>query len=179
MNNTIRILEKEFVTFISYIEIEKVVDRLACQLNNDFRNDEVLFIGILNGSFMFIADLFKRLNIKCRITFLKLASYLGTESTGKVQTLIGINEDIRGKIVVVIEDIVDSGVTLEKIIEQLVPYEPAMIKIVTLLLKPGAYKKKIKLDYVGMEIPDNFIVGYGLDYDGFGRNYEDIYVVKQ
>jgi len=177
MIKKVQILDKTFGLSIDAEQISKAVSNLAEQLNRDLGNtkNEVVFIGILNGSFMFAADLFKRINFPCRITFLKLASYSGTKSTGVVKSLIGINENLKNKIVVVLEDIVDSGETLENIICQLRGFEPAAIKLVTFLFKPEAYKKDIKLDYIGMEIPNDFIVGYGLDYDGYGRNLPEIY----
>jgi hypoxanthine phosphoribosyltransferase len=135
-------------------------------------------MGILNGSFMFASDLYKEITIDSQITFLKLASYQGTGSTGTVKRLIGINEDIKDKTVVVIEDIVDTGNTLESIIKQLKGYEPKEIIFVTLLFKPDAYKKDFKIDYFAFEIPNDFIVGYGLDYNGYGRNIKDILVIN-
>ena len=134
-----------------------------------------VFIGILNGSFMFASDLFKKITIDAQITFLKLASYQGTSSTGTVKQLIGLNQDLKGQHVVILEDIVDTGITLDNIIRQLSGYQPESIHVVSLLFKPEACKREVELDYVGFEIPNDFIVGYGLDYDGFGRNYEDIY----
>lgn len=175
---SIKILDKEFVLSISREEIDKSVTVLAQKLNNEFASREVIFIGILNGSFMFAADLFKKLNIKCRITFVKVASYQGTISTGNVKSIIGINENIKGMSVVILEDIIDTGETMENILSQLKGYEPAEIKIVTFLFKPLAFKKKFKIDYAGIEIPNNFIVGYGLDYDGYGRNLPEIYTLK-
>lgn len=177
MEKKVTILDKTFGLSISAEQISKAVDNLANRLNHDMKNNgkEVVFLGILNGSFMFAADLFRKIDFPCRITFLKLASYSGTQSTGVVKSLIGINENLKNKMVVVLEDIVDSGETLENIICQLRGFEPADIKLVTFLFKPEAYKKDIKLDYVGMEIPNDFIVGYGLDYDGYGRNLPEIY----
>ncbi|GAB4462047.1 MAG: hypoxanthine phosphoribosyltransferase [Bacteroidales bacterium] len=177
MEKKVTILDKTFGLSISAEQISIAVDNLANRLNHDMKNNgkEVVFLGILNGSFMFAADLFRRIDFPCRITFLKLASYSGTQSTGVVKSLIGINENLKNKIVIVLEDIVDSGETLENIICQLRGFEPADIKLVTFLFKPEAYKKDIKLDYVGMEIPNDFIVGYGLDYDGYGRNLPEIY----
>jgi len=177
MTKKVQILDKTFALSINAEQISKAIDLLADKLNKDLGkvDKEVVFIGILNGSFMFAADLFKRITFPCRITFLKLASYSGTQSTGIVKSLIGINENLKNKIVVVLEDIVDSGETLENIICQLRGYEPYDIKLVTFLFKPEAYKKDIQLDYVGMEIPNDFIVGYGLDYDGYGRNLPEIY----
>jgi len=177
--NKVKLLDKSFVPFIYSHQIEKRVRELALQINQDLAGKKVFFLGILNGAFMFAADLFKSIDLECQITFLKLASYEGTSSTGKVKRLIGINEDIKDHTVVVIEDIVDSGGTLEHIIKQLKGYDPLEIKIVTMFLKPDAYKKDFPLDYVGMEIPDRFIVGYGLDYNGYGRNLKDLHKLDE
>lgn len=128
---------------------------------------------------MFVSDLYKNITIPSQISFLKLASYQGTSSSGNVKRLIGINENIENKTVVIMEDIIDTGNTLENIIKQLKGYEPADIKVATLLFKPEAYTKDIAIDYIGLEIPNDFIVGYGLDYDGFGRNLRDIYTITE
>ncbi len=177
--NRVKLSDKTFVSFIQSEQISNRVRELANQINKDLKGKKVFFLGILNGAFMFAADLFKSIDLDCRITFLKLASYEGTSSTGKVKRLIGINEDIKDQTVVIIEDIVDSGVTLEHIIKQLNGYEPGDIKVVTMFFKPEAYQKQIHLDYVGMEIPNKFIVGYGLDYKGFGRNLNDLYQLEE
>lgn len=179
MSKKIKILDKEFQLKIEATEIAVAVERVAKQLNQDFQNldKEIVFIGILNGSFMFASDLFKQIQFPCKITFLKLASYQGTQSTGVVKSLIGINENIKNKVVIVIEDIVDTGETLDNIICQLKGFEPAEIRIATFLFKPLAYKKQIKINYIGIEIPNDFIIGYGLDYDGFGRNLPEIYSI--
>lgn len=173
----IKILDKEFEVSIKETEIQAAVTKMAVQLNNDLKGKEVIFIGILNGSFMFASDLFKQIKLDCRITFVKVASYQGTISTGTVKSLIGINENIKGKVVVVLEDIIDSGETLENIICQLKGYEPEQILIATFLFKPNAFKKDYKIDYIAIKIPNDFIVGYGLDYDGFGRNLPEIYTL--
>ncbi|MBI5542038.1 MAG: hypoxanthine phosphoribosyltransferase [Bacteroidia bacterium] len=173
----IKILDKEFEVSIKENEIQSAVSKIAVQLNNDLKDKEVIFIGILNGSFMFASDLFKQITLDCRITFVKVASYQGTISTGTVKSLIGINENIKGKVVVVLEDIIDSGETLENIICQLKGYEPEQILIATFLFKPKAFKKDYKINYIAIEIPNDFIVGYGLDYDGFGRNLPEIYTL--
>lgn len=175
--NKVKILDKEFKISISHEKIQDAVQKLADQMNRELKDKDVIFMGILNGSFMFAADLFRKIDFNAQITFLKLASYQGTSSSGQIKRLIGINEDIKGKTVVIIEDIVDTGITLDSIKKQLIGYEPDEIKIATLLFKPEAYKKDIPIDYVGLEIPNDFIIGYGLDYDGFGRNLEDIYTV--
>jgi len=173
----VRILDKEFKLFISEKQIQEAVEEMARRMNKELKGQKVFLIGILNGCFMFAADLVKRLDLDCRITFLKLASYQGTSSTGKVKRLIGLNEDIKGQVVVVLEDIVDTGITLDFIQKQLRGYEPAEIKLATLLYKPDACRQDVSLDYVGIEIPDDFVVGYGLDYNGYGRNLRQIYTV--
>ncbi len=175
----LKLLDKEFVISIPAEKIQSRIYELAEELNGDYFGQKPVFLGILNGSFMFASDLFKRLTIDAQITFLKLASYQGTSSTGKVKQLIGLNQEIRDQHIVILEDIVDTGETLDTIMRQLSGYLPASIKIATLLFKPESYKKDIPLDYVGFEIPNEFIVGYGLDYDGFGRNREDIYTLKK
>lgn len=171
----VRILDKEFKLFISEKQIQEVVELMARRMNKELKGKKVVFIGILNGCFMFAADLVRHLNLDCTITFLKLASYQGTSSTGKVKRLIGLNEDIKDQTVVVLEDIVDTGITLDFIQKQLRGYEPAEIKLATLLYKPEACRQDVSLDYVGIEIPDDFVVGYGLDYNGYGRNLRHIY----
>ena len=175
---TVKVLDKNFKLYIPHDKIQEHIAKVAAQINNDLKGKDVIFMGILNGSFMFASDLMKLINLPSQITFLKLASYQGTRSTGSVKRLIGLNEDISGKTVVVIEDIVDTGITLEQIQKQLLGYEPAEIKYATLLFKPNAYQGKILIDYVGIEIPNDFILGYGLDYDGFGRNLADLYVLE-
>jgi len=171
----IRIIDKKFREIISEKAIEKRIEELARQINSDLEGKDVVFIGILNGAFLFAADLFRRIEIQSKISFVKLASYEGTSSSGKIKELIGWNEEINNKTVVVIEDIVDTGNTLEMIVGELHIRKASSIKIASLLFKPGAYKKDIPVDYVGFEIPNDFVVGYGLDYDGFGRNLPSVY----
>lgn len=175
----VKVLDKEFEIFIESEEIQRTIANLAEKLNQDLKGKDVIFLGILNGSFMFASDLYKLIDVPSQISFLKLASYQGTSTSGTVKRLIGINEDLVGKTVVVLEDIVDTGITIENIIKQLRGYEPAEIKLATFLFKPAAMKTNVKLDYVGIEIPNDFIIGYGLDYDGFGRNLGDIYKIIQ
>jgi hypoxanthine phosphoribosyltransferase len=172
-----KIHDKEFELFIPNARINVAISDMAASISRDLEGKDVIFMGILNGAFMFAAELIKQITPNCQITFLKLASYAGTSSTGTVKRLIGVNEDIKNKTVVILEDIVDTGITLENIIKQLNGYEPSEIRVATLLHKPDAYLKDIKLDYVGLEIPNDFVVGYGLDYEGFGRNLADIYRV--
>ncbi len=174
----VRILDKQFRLFITPEEIRDIVREMAGKINRDLAGKEVIFVGILNGVFIFAADLFRQIHLDARITFLRLASYQGTQSTGRVKQLIGLSEDLKDRTVVVIEDIVDTGTTLDHIIRQLNSFQPAEIRIATLLLKPEVYHHNIPLDYVGKEIPNRFIIGYGLDYDGYGRNLEGIYVLE-
>ncbi|HLN20498.1 MAG TPA: hypoxanthine phosphoribosyltransferase [Bacteroidales bacterium] len=171
----IRILDKTFREFIPQEKILSSVEAMAARINSDMKGRDVVFLGILNGAFLFAADLFRRIEIDARISFVKLASYQGTKSTGSIKELIGWNEDISNKTVIVIEDIVDTGSTLERIVGELTIRKAAEIRIATMFLKPDVYKKNIQIHYVGMEIPDNFVVGYGLDYDGYGRNLPSVY----
>jgi hypoxanthine phosphoribosyltransferase len=174
----IKIRDREFKLFISGEKINSVIQELAAKISSDLKDKDPLFVCVLNGAFMFASELFKSLDfVESEITFVKMASYRGTHSTGIIRQLIGLNEVIEGRTVVVLEDIVDSGSTIENIIQQLKEMNPGEIKIATLLFKPAAVIKDIQLDYVGIEIPNDFIVGFGLDYDGYGRNLKDIYSV--
>ncbi len=173
----IRILDKTFREMITEKVIVAKIKELAAQVNKDLTGKDVVFLGILNGAFLFAADLFRQIDFPARISFVKLASYEGTSSSGFIKELIGWNEDIKNKTIVVIEDIVDTGNTLERIVDELVIRKAAEIKIATLLYKPDAYTRDIPLDYVGFEIPNDFVVGYGLDYDGFGRNLPSVYTL--
>ena len=175
--SVIRIKDKTFTTFITEDKILKEVSRVADEINRDLEGTEPLFLSVLNGSFMFTADLMKRINIPCEISFVKLASYQGTSSTGKVKELVGLNESIEGRTVVIVEDIIDTGFTMERLVETLCSKNPKDVRIATLLVKPDKLQVKIDIDYVAMNIRNDFIVGYGLDYDGKGRNYRDIYTV--
>ena len=174
----VTVLDKDFELFISYEKIRSIVEEMAEKMNNDLKGKNPLFICIINGSFMFAAEIFKRISLlDAEISFIKLASYSGTATTGSVKQLIGLNEDLTGRTVVVLEDIVDSGITIANTIEQIQNKNPLEIKIATLLLKPEALQVKVPLDYIGIEIPNDFIIGYGLDYNGRGRNLIDIYKV--
>ena len=173
----IQILDKTFEPYISSDDIQKYVNTLAKKLDADYGDKNPLILGILNGSFMFASDLMKALTIDPEISFIKLASYQGTSSTGKVQELIGVNETINGRHILILEDIVDTGNTLVKIIDLLKAQKPASVEIVTLLYKPEAYTKSHDVKYVGTEIPNKFVVGYGLDYDGKGRSLKEIYQI--
>lgn len=171
----IRILDKTFREFLTESTIQQRVNELAKEINKDLENKDTLFLGILNGAFLFAADLFRRVSFPARISFVKLASYQGTKSSGSIKELIGWNEDIKNKTIVVVEDIIDTGNTLERVVDELIIRKASEIKIATALFKPDAYSKHIPLDYVGFEIPNDFVVGYGLDYDGFGRNLPSVY----
>ena len=171
----INVHDKTFETYLSDEIIQKRVKEMAADINKDYSGKKPLFIAILNGSFMFAADLFKHLNIEAELCFIKLASYKGMKSSGKVVTSIGLEEDIFDKDVIIVEDIVDTGKTLHRFLPKLVHQQPKSLKIVTLLHKSDATEYPLVLDYVGFSIPDKFVVGYGLDYDGLGRNLREIY----
>jgi len=176
---TIIIHDKEFRLYIPSYKIETVLNDLASSLNSDLHKKEVIFLAVLNGAFMFASDLLKRISFNCRISFVKLASYEGTESSGRIKELIGINEVLRDKSVVILEDIIDTGSTLDELLAVVRTYQPDEIKIASLLFKPDAYEYPHKIDYTGIRIPNDFVVGYGLDYDGYGRNLKDIYTVVE
>jgi hypoxanthine phosphoribosyltransferase len=174
----IKLWDKEFEISLPFEEIQKAIQKMAEQMKVDLEGKNTLFVCILNGSFMFAADLMKELELNdAEISFLKLASYAGTASTGEIKELIGLNENIKDRTVVILEDIVDSGHTIADVMAQLSERGAREVKIATLLFKPAAMKTAVHLDYVGLEIPNDFIVGYGLDYDRRGRNLKDIYTL--
>lgn len=175
----IRILDKEFEKNIPFERIQEVIETMAVKIHEDYKNSRPLFLCVLNGAFMFAADLFKYYPGHCEISFIKLSSYAGTQTTGEVKTLIGLDKEIEGREVIILEDIVDSGITISHLAGDLSACKPKSVRIATLLLKPDALRKEVRLDYVGMEIPNDFIVGYGLDYNGFGRNFRDIYKITE
>ena len=177
--NTITIKDKTFKTFIPEEEILKNVKAVAERINNDLAGKNPLFLAVLNGSFMFAADLMRYVNIPCEISFVKLASYQGTTSTGVIKEVIGLNEDLNGRTVVIVEDIVDTGLTMKRMIETLGTRSPEAVHVCTMLLKPGKLQVPLDIEYVAMEIPNDFIVGYGLDYDQQGRNLRDIYTIVE
>ncbi|MEP6583040.1 MAG: hypoxanthine phosphoribosyltransferase [Ginsengibacter sp.] len=171
----IRVHDKEFIPYLTQEEIAGQVSRVAGEINRDYKDKKPLFIAILNGAFMFAADLFKEINVEAEICFIKLASYKGVKSTGQVVTAIGLDADLYHRDVIIIEDIVDTGKTLSHFIPQLEHHHPASLKITSLLHKPDAMIHPIKIDYLGFTIPDKFVLGYGLDYEGLGRNIKEIY----
>ena len=158
-------------------EIKKRIAELAAQISSDLKGRNPLFLAVLNGSFMFAADLMRGITTPCEISFVRLSSYTGTESTGTVHELIGLNEDLTGRTVVIIEDIVDSGLTMRELLSMLKTKNPADVRIASLLVKPGNLKVDLDIPYCCFQIPNDFIVGYGLDYDGYGRNLPDIYTL--
>lgn len=174
---TIQVKDKSFSLFIPEKEILKEVKRIAAQINKDFRGEEPVFLAVLNGSFIFAADLMKEISLPCEISFVKLASYQGVNTTGQIREVIGLNIDLTGRRVIIVEDIVDTGLTMAHMLEVLKLQNPASIDICTLLLKPGKLQVDLDIKYCCLEIPNDFIVGYGLDYDGYGRNTRDIFTL--
>ena len=173
----VKIKDKSFKTSITEDEIKQRVKAVADRINNDMAGKNPLFLAVLNGSFVFAADLMREITIPCEISFVKMASYQGTASTGKIKELIGINSDIKDRTVVIVEDIIESGLTMKRMVETLVEKGPKEIHICTLLTKPGKLEVDLNIEYVAMEIPNDFIVGYGLDYDQQGRNLKEIYTI--
>jgi hypoxanthine phosphoribosyltransferase len=172
---TIEVNHKKFTPFITAQQIDEQINILAAELNREYEGKRPLFIAILNGSFMFAADLFKAITIEAEICFIKLASYKGTKSTGNVITSIGLDEPLNGRHVIIVEDIVDTGKTLNEFLPQLHNQQPASLKIAALLHKPDALAYPVKIDYLGFNVPNKFLLGYGLDFDGLGRNLKEIY----
>ena len=175
----IKIKDKTFKTSITEAEIKERVKALAEQISKDMEGKVPLFLGVLNGAFIFAADLMRELTIPSEISFVKLASYQGTTSTGKINEVLGINEDLSGRTVIIVEDIVESGLTMKRMIESLGTRNPASVHICTLFLKPDKLKENLKIDYVAFRIPDDFIIGYGLDYDHLGRELREIYTIVE
>ena len=174
---TIQVKDKSFSLFIPEDKILAEVKRVAEQINKDFQGKEPVFLAVLNGSFVFAADLLKEVSLPCEISFVKLASYQGVSTTGQIREVIGLNVDLTGRPVIIVEDIVDTGLTMAHMLEVLKQQNPSSVDICTLLLKPGKLQVNLDIKYCCMEIPNDFIVGYGLDYDGYGRNTRDIYTL--
>jgi hypoxanthine phosphoribosyltransferase len=175
----VKVKDKTFKTFIPEEEIQRRVKAVAEKLNKDMAGKNPLFLAVLNGSFIFAADLMRYITIPCEISFVKLASYEGTTSTGKIKEVVGINQDLAGRTVVIVEDIVDTGHTMKHMLESLSKHNPESLHICTLLVKPGKLEEDLNIEYPAMEIPNDFIVGYGLDYDQQGRNLRDIYTIVE
>lgn len=176
--DSIQLHDKTFVPYLTEQEIHNAVVRLANQIHSDYQDKDTVFLSVLNGSFMFTADLMKQVKLPCEISFMKVSSYQGTESTGRVDELIGLNSRIEGKHVILLEDIVDTGITIDKIIKLLQIHGPASIEVCTILYKKEAHVGTNVPKYFGFEIPNKFVVGYGLDYDQHGRNLPAIYQLK-
>lgn len=175
----IQLHDKQFVPFISAKEIDFALTKLAEQIENDFADETPIFIGVLNGAFMVVADFMKKYRHNCEVSFIKMASYEGTTSTENVKELIGINQDLSGRSVILIEDIIDTGNTIEALRIMFKTQNVKQFKIATLFFKPDSYKKDIQIDYIGIRIPNKFIVGYGLDYNELGRNLSEIYKLAE
>jgi len=175
----IKIHDKYFESFITESQLEDAVSIMAEKLNNEMAGKTPVFLAILNGSFMFASDLLKNITIPCEISFVKFSSYSGTSSTQNLKELIGLDESLKGRTIVIVEDIIDSGFTLKKVIEKLHELEVKQVFIATLLFKPDAFKMSYPIDLIGIEIPNDFIVGYGLDYDKLGRNLKNIYKIVE
>ena len=174
----IQLHDKQFVPFISAEEIDFAIAKIAALVEDDFADETPVFIGVLNGSFMVVSDFMKHYKSTCELSFIKMVSYEGTTSTNEVRQLVGLDQDLTGRTVVIIEDIVDTGNTLLALKELFRKQNVKHFKIATLFFKPEAYKQAVKIDYVGIRIPNKFIVGYGLDYDGLGRNLPEVYQLK-
>lgn len=170
-----KIKDLEFKKFIPASKIEEKTRALALKINTDYKDQSPVFLPILNGSFMFASDLLKEIKIPCKISFVKTSSYSGTSSSGQLKTLIGHDESLFNQDIIIIEDIVDTGLTIEKIVEELRSLGTKSVEVISLLRKKGAREKNIDVKYVGFDLDSEFVVGYGLDYDGFGRNYKDLY----
>ena len=177
--SVIKIHDREFVKTISAEEIAVQVKRVAGDINRDYAGKRPLLLGVLNGCFMFASDLMKNLEIECEVSFVKFSSYEGADTTGTVKQVMGLNESIEGRDVIIVEDIVDTGLTMHKMLETLGESKPASLAIASLFLKPARLRVPVEVKYSAFEIPDRFIVGYGLDYDGLGRNLPDVYDVKE
>lgn len=179
MSDTWKLKDKTFEKYILNDDLQRKVSELSKQINTELEGKKPVFVVVLNGAFIFASDLLKGVTIDCEIAFVKLSSYQGTQSSGVVQQIIGLDLDLRGRTIVVIEDIVDTGLTLDRFLLTLREMEPAEVKIATCLVKPDAFKSKFPIDYMCFSIPNDFVVGYGLDYDGLGRNSRDIYKIME
>lgn len=177
--NNIKIKDKTFELCLNHSEIVTIIKNIAEKINKDFNDKDPIFLGVLNGVFMYAGELMKHIDFPCQVSFIKLASYSGMQSTNKIVELIGLTEDLKGRNIIILEDIIDTGITIQHLLAQLNDLGVNDIKIATFLFKPNAFKGNYKIDYVGKEIPNDFIVGYGFDYDGYGRNTKDIYKLSE
>jgi hypoxanthine phosphoribosyltransferase len=177
--NSVRIHDKEFAVSIPLDMINSRIAELGKKITEDYSGIQPVFLVVLKGAFLFAADLLRNVNLECEITFIRVGSYEGTQSTGVVRSILGLSEKIHGKHLVIIEDIVDTGNTIMHLMEELKKSEPVDIKVASLLLKPDALKHNLHIDYVGFSVPNDFLVGYGLDYDGLGRNLKEIYKIVE
>ena len=177
MSNTIQVKDKTFAVSIPQEKIISEVKRVAAEISRDYAGREPVFLAVLNGSFVFAADLLREISLPCELSLVRLASYQGVSTTGEIREIMGLNIDITGRPVVIVEDIVDTGLTMAHMLETLKKHNPSSVDICTLLLKPGKLQVDLDIRYCCMQIPNDFIVGYGLDYDGFGRNTKDIYTL--
>ncbi|MEI7896642.1 MAG: hypoxanthine phosphoribosyltransferase [bacterium] len=173
----VQVRELLFEKFITKDKIEAAVQEVANAINRDFEGKNPLLLAILNGSFIFASDLMRKITIPCEISFVKFASYTGTTTSASIKELIGVSEELKGRHVIIVEDIVDTGITMEKLLRDVREKEPAEVKIACFCFKPDAFLKDFPIDYLGLKIPNDFIVGYGLDYNGYGRNLPDIYKI--
>ncbi len=171
--------DKTFKPFLSKEEIQRAIEKLALDIQKDYEGLNPIFLGVLNGSFLFTADLVREFEGNCEVSFIRMASYEGTNTTGNVNTIMGLKESLKDRHVIIIEDIVDTGNTIERLVQLLTKEQPTSLKIATLLYKPKAYQKEIPIDYVAITVGNEFLVGYGLDYDGLGRNLKDIYIINE
>ncbi len=179
MDKIISVKDKKFRVSIDAELLQKNVKRVAGEINRDYNGRQVMFVGILNGAFMFAADLLKSVTVDCQVSFVKLSSYSGTSSTGEVKELIGLNSDIAGQDVVVVEDIIETGLTIATVLRMLKDMGAKSVRVASLIFKPDSFMGGYDVDYVGFRLPKSFIVGYGLDYDGFGRNLPEIYTIVE
>jgi hypoxanthine phosphoribosyltransferase len=175
-NKLVQLGDKTFELSIPYKDLDAAIERLAARINHDYRGLETpLFVGVLNGAFMFFSELLQKIEFQCEVSFVKLSSYHGVASSGVVTELIGLKDNIRGRHVIIVEDIVDTGASVAHLMNSLVGHQPASVEIATMLFKPTAYREKYPIKYPALEIPETFIVGFGLDYNQLGRNLKDIY----
>jgi len=175
LSDTITIKDLEFIPYVTHTDILERIKEIGIKINQDYENKNPLFIAVLNSSFMFASDLMKQVDLKSELTFIKVNSYDGVESTGLIKEMIGIGQSVTDRHVVIIEDIVDTGNTITHLLNEISKMDPSSIEVVTLFSKPDSHETKLYIKYTGFDIPNKFIVGYGLDYDGYGRNYQDVY----